>query len=101
MGTGTHNVCAGDRLPAFTIRTAQDAATMPSKDLLDLLVCPLGHAPLRLEGEFLVCTRCGPRFAIEDDIPNMLVEEATLPPGCGSLQDLECIKSGDARADLG
>ena len=74
---------------------------MPSKDLLDLLVCPLGHAALRQEGEALVCTRCGPRFAIEDDIPNMIVEEATLPAACASLHDLECVKSGEARVDLG
>jgi uncharacterized protein YbaR (Trm112 family) len=73
---------------------------MPSKDLLDLLVCPLGHAALRQDGETLVCTRCGPRFAIQDDIPNMIVEEATLPPACGSLHDLECVKTGEARVDL-
>ena len=73
---------------------------MLSKDLLDLLVCPLGHAPLRVEGEALVCTRCGPSFAIKDEIPNMLIEEATLPPGCVGLADLECVKAGDAQADL-
>ena len=73
---------------------------MPSKDLLDRLVCPLGHAPLRLEEKTLVCTRCGPRFAIEDDIPNMITEEATLPTGCASLHDLDCVKAGIARVDL-
>ncbi len=74
---------------------------MPSKDLLDLLVCPLGHAPLRQDGESLVCTRCGPRFAIKDDIPNMLIEEAILPGDCPSLGDLPCVKAGDAKVDLG
>ena len=74
---------------------------MPSKDLLDLLVCPLGHAALREEGGLLVCTRCGPRFAVEGDIPNMIIEEATLPPGCASLHELECVKAGDARVNLG
>lgn len=73
---------------------------MPSKDLLDLLVCPLGHAPLRDEGNALVCTRCGPRFAVEDDIPNMIIEDATLPEGCASLRDLECVKAGDAPAEI-
>ncbi len=53
---------------------------MERDDLLALLVCPMGKAPLRAEGESLVCTRCGPRFAIRDDIPNMLIEEAELPP---------------------
>jgi uncharacterized protein YbaR (Trm112 family) len=74
---------------------------MINEDLLALLVCPLGKAPLRLEGESLVCTRCGPRFAIKDDIPNMLIEEAELPPGCTALSDLPCVKAGDAKADLG
>lgn len=74
---------------------------MVSEDLLALLVCPMGKAPLRLEGETLVCTRCGPRFAIRDHIPNMLIEEAELPPGCTGLADLDCVKAGDARADVG
>ena len=46
-----------------------------------------------------VCTRCGPRFSIEDEIPNMLIEEAELPQGCRSLADLPCVKSGEAKLD--
>ena len=67
---------------------------MIKQELLSILVCPLGKAPLRLEGQTLVCTRCGLRFAIEDDIPNMLVEEAELPTGCSSVSDLECARTG-------
>lgn len=73
---------------------------MVSEELLALLVCPMGKAPLRREGETLVCTRCGPRFAIKDDIPDMLIEEAELPPGCASMNDLECVRAGEARADV-
>lgn len=72
---------------------------MANDDLLDLLVCPMAKAPLRLEGEHLVCTRCGPRFAVRDEIPDMLIEEAELPAGCHSLHDLECVRSGDATLD--
>ena len=72
---------------------------MVNEELLALLVCPMGKAPLRREGETLVCTRCGPRFAIKDDIPNMLIEEAELPPGCSALADLECVKSGGVKLD--
>jgi uncharacterized protein len=72
---------------------------MVKEELLALLVCPLGKAPLRREGDVLVCTRCGPRFMIRDDIPNMLIEEAGLPAGCASLADLECVKSGDAKLE--
>lgn len=69
---------------------------MSEKKLLDYLVCPLGLAALRLEGDFLRCTRCGPRFRVADQIPNMLVDDAILPDGCGSLTELDCIKKGDA-----
>jgi uncharacterized protein YbaR (Trm112 family) len=78
----------------------EDREPVVSEELLSLLVCPMGKAPLRKEGDFLICTRCGPRFAIKDDIPNMLIEEAELPPGCASLGDLECVRSGQARVDL-
>jgi uncharacterized protein YbaR (Trm112 family) len=73
---------------------------MVSDHFLSLLVCPMGHAPLRREEEALVCTRCQLRFAINDDIPNMIVEEAELPPGCASLADLECVKAGAAKVDV-
>ena len=63
---------------------------MLSEDLLKLLVCPMGKAPLVREGESLVCSRCGTQFAINEDIPNMLIEEAQLPSGCGSLSELDC-----------
>ncbi len=72
---------------------------MASEELLSLLVCPLGKAPLRREGESLVCTRCGPRFLIKDGIPDMLIEEMELPPGCGAISDLECVRSGSAKLD--
>jgi uncharacterized protein YbaR (Trm112 family) len=74
---------------------------MVNEDLLALLVCPMGKAPLKREADSLVCTRCGPRFAIRDDIPNMLIEEAELPSGCSALADLECVRSGDAKLELG
>ena len=61
--------------------------------LLEILVCPLGKAPLRQEGDSLVCTKCGPKFAItREGYPNMLIDEATLPPGCDSLEGLACMK---------
>jgi uncharacterized protein len=73
---------------------------MVSEDLLAWLVCPMGKAPLRREGDTLICTKCGPRFVIKDDIPNMLIEEAELPSGCASLADLECVKAGFAKVDI-
>ena len=62
------------------------------QDLLDILVCPLGHAELKLEGDRLICTRCGPRFKILDGgIPDMIIEDAELPEGTESIEDLECM----------
>ena len=72
---------------------------MASEELLALLVCPLGKAALRREGDTLICTRCGPKFAIKDGIPDMLIEEAELPQGSGTLSDLECVRSGAAKLD--
>lgn len=65
---------------------------MISQDLLDILVCPIGKADLRLENDSLVCTRCGLRFRIEDDIPIMLVEEAEFPEGITAVEQLACSK---------
>lgn len=49
-------------------------------DLLDILVCPKCKGPLEYEtapDEVLVCATCRLRYAVEDDIPIMLIDEAT------------------------
>ena len=73
---------------------------MVSEELLSLLVCPMGKAPLRREGDYLICTRCGPRFVIKDEIPNMLIEEAELPAGRPTWDDVDCVRSGEAKVNL-
>ncbi len=75
-----------------TTGTGGEAASIIPQDLLDILVCPLGKAPLRLEGTSLVCTKCGLVYAIEDGIPNMLIEEAKLPSGVTDLKQVACYK---------
>jgi len=47
--------------------------------LLAILACPVCKAPLRLDGESLVCTRTDVRFPIEDGIPNLLADSAEPP----------------------
>jgi uncharacterized protein YbaR (Trm112 family) len=49
-----------------------------SKELLDILVCPLDKAALELkpDGSGLKCTQCHRVFPIRDDIPVFLIEEA-------------------------
>ena len=52
---------------------------MIDKELLEILACPLCKTEVKLEGEKIVCTRCGRRYPIKDYIPIMLVEEAEMP----------------------
>lgn len=73
---------------------------MVSEQFLSLLVCPMGKVPLNREGDSLVCSQCGTRFSIKDDIPNMIVEEAELPQGCSGLADLRCVKAGQAKVEI-
>ena len=56
---------------------AQDAvgsSAVISPELLALLVCPVDKGSLALEASTLVCSVCGRVYAIEDGIPNMLVD---------------------------
>jgi uncharacterized protein YbaR (Trm112 family) len=49
-------------------------------DLLDILVCPKCKGDLEYKTEpteELVCNACRLRYAVEDDIPIMLIDEAT------------------------
>ena len=73
---------------------------MISEHFLTLLVCPMGKAPLKQDGEQLICSHCGTRFSIKDEIPNMIIEEAELPAGCSSLADLACVKEGRAKVEV-
>lgn len=47
--------------------------------LLEILVCPKckGELEHRLDPEALVCHACRLRYEVRDDIPIMLIEEAT------------------------
>lgn len=48
------------------------------KDLLDILCCPKCKGDLRLNegGDGLICDQCKLMYAIKDDIPIMLIDEA-------------------------
>ena len=58
---------------------------MIDKSLMEILACPSCKKPIREEpaaaGEnaqaWLVCTGCGLRYPVRDDIPIMLIEEAS------------------------
>jgi uncharacterized protein YbaR (Trm112 family) len=48
--------------------------------LVAILACPAedNRPPLRLEGDTLVCDQCGRIYPIQDGIPILLPEAATL-----------------------
>jgi uncharacterized protein YbaR (Trm112 family) len=50
--------------------------------LLAILACPLCKAEVKLtaDGKGLKCVQCHRVYRIEDDIPVMLIDEATVEP---------------------
>ncbi len=52
---------------------------MIDKELLEILACPLCKTEVRLEIDKIVCTKCGRRYPVKDDIPVMLIDEAEMP----------------------
>ena len=59
-----------------------NAHVMVDKDLLEILVCPACKQPLeyRQNPETLKCQLCHRVYAVRDNIPIMLVDEATVEP---------------------
>ena len=56
--------------------------------LLSVLVCPLTRSPLCQDGDWLVAQQpegAGLRYPIQDGIPVLLMDQATLPEGVESL----------------
>lgn len=49
-----------------------------SKDLLDILACPLckGGIGIASDNSWLICPACRLKYPIREDIPVMLVDEA-------------------------
>lgn len=57
---------------------------MPVDDaLIDLLVCPDCHGDVEYKERrhVIICTACGLRYPVRDNIPVMLVDEAERPGG--------------------
>ena len=69
-----------------------------SPEFVEKLRCPLAPrlAGVKLQDDRLVCENCKLKFKIKDGLPNMIPEEAELPPGCGSLKMLPCQKGAPA-----
>ena len=69
---------------------AEPSQSIIDPELLEILACPIDLARLELQGERLLCTRCGTKYRIEEGgVPNMLPEDAELPPGVTSHTELD------------
>lgn len=54
--------------------------SMPiAPELLEILACPVDHAPVTDVTTHLVCTSCGRRYPVREGIPVMLIDEAEPP----------------------
>ena len=51
-----------------------------SQELLDLLVCPVDKTPVKMtpDQKGLKCPSCNRVYPVRDDIPVMLIDEATI-----------------------
>lgn len=69
-------------IPPAASPMSYNSPVMIAKDLLDILVCPACKQALvyRESPESLKCTQCHRVYAVKDDIPIMLVDEATVEP---------------------
>ena len=56
--------------------------------LVELLVCPDCHGAVEYKDRrhLIICTKCGLHYPVRDDIPVMLVDEATRPAPRGAAK---------------
>jgi uncharacterized protein len=62
----------------FEVSSVAEERMAVSKELLDLLVCPLCKVPVKLtpDQQGLKCPACRRVYPVRDDIPVMLIDEA-------------------------
>ena len=75
---------------------------MIDPSFLSLLRCPLDRqreTPLILEDTKLLCSRCRLQFRTRDGFASFLIDEATLPEGCGKVAELPCQRNPEHRSD--
>jgi uncharacterized protein YbaR (Trm112 family) len=63
-------------------RLSYNRPIMIAKELLEILVCPACKQTLeyRASPESLKCRECHRVYAVKEDIPIMLIDEATIEP---------------------
>jgi len=63
---------------------------MLSNDIIESLRCPIGKAELKQDGDFLICSLCGVKFPVRDNIPVLMTDEAIMPEGIKDISGLKC-----------
>jgi uncharacterized protein len=65
------------------LKRVMESCMAISKELLDILVCPLCKTPVTLTADNagLKCGTCRRVYPVRDEIPVMLVEEAKIEEG--------------------
>lgn len=76
--TSRRNIMAFD--DGTAINDGVESKKMLSEDLLKILVCPACRAPLTLkeDGQSLKCASCHRVYRIQDDIPVLRIDQATI-----------------------
>ena len=64
------------------------------KEWLAILRCPVTREKLREEGEWLVSEGTGVKYPIRDGVPVLLLDEAVVPNGVGSVEELMAKTNG-------
>jgi uncharacterized protein len=60
------------------VRIRSKIPEMIDKALLEILVCPVCKAPLTEKNDALKCNQCRRVYPVRDNIPIMLVDQATI-----------------------
>ncbi|MFZ1918175.1 MAG: Trm112 family protein [Terriglobales bacterium] len=78
VGNGQNGGCVRPR----RLDRSYNVSAMIPQDLLEMLVCPVCKEPVLLtqNGTGLKCGKCLRVYPIQDDIPIMLIDAATVDP---------------------
>ena len=73
----------------FVCEILEEMKMAISKELLEILVCPAckSDVELKADGSALKCVECHRVYPIRDDIPIMLVDQATIEEESGESEE--------------
>ncbi len=68
--------------PRLVVARSYNLEVMIPQDLLEILVCPACKKPLvlKVDPEALKCSACNRVYPVRDNIPILLIDQATIEP---------------------